>query len=208
VAYPEIAEMQARAIFEAAAEAVKAGEPVQPEIMVPLVATRAELDLVKTVIDDAGTAVQKERGLKLTWTVGTMIELPRAALLAGDIAGAAAFFSFGTNDLTQTTFGISRDDAGIFLGTYVQKGIFAGDPFVSLDRDGVGELVAIGAERGRAARPDLKLGICGEHGGDPDSIAFCEETGLDYVSCSPFRVPIARLAAAQATLRRKNEIVP
>jgi pyruvate,orthophosphate dikinase len=142
--------------------------------------------------------------VKLAWTVGTMIELPRAALRAGDIAASAAFFSFGTNDLTQTTFGISRDDAGIFLGAYLQKGIFATDPFVSLDREGVGELVALAAQRGRAVRPSLKLGICGEHGGDPDSIAFCEETGLDYVSCSPFRVPIARLAAAQAALKAKS----
>jgi pyruvate,orthophosphate dikinase len=204
VAYPEIAEMQARAIFEAAAETAKDGEAVTPEIMVPLVATRAELDLVRKVIDDTGAAVQKERGVKLAWTVGTMIELPRAALRAGDIAASAAFFSFGTNDLTQTTFGISRDDAGIFLGAYLQKGIFATDPFVSLDREGVGELVALAAQRGRAVRPSLKLGICGEHGGDPDSIAFCEETGLDYVSCSPFRVPIARLAAAQAALKAKS----
>ncbi|HVV95442.1 MAG TPA: pyruvate, phosphate dikinase [Hyphomicrobiales bacterium] len=204
VAYPEIAEMQARAIFEAAADTAKDGEPVQPEIMVPLVATKAELDLVKKVIDDTGAAVAKERGAKLAWTVGTMIELPRAALRAADIAASAEFFSFGTNDLTQTTFGISRDDAGIFLGAYLQKGIFPGDPFVSLDRDGVGELVALAVERGRSTRRTIKLGICGEHGGDPDSIAFCEEIGLDYVSCSPFRVPIARLAAAQAALKARS----
>jgi pyruvate,orthophosphate dikinase len=204
VVYPEIAEMQARAIFEAAVEAGRAtGAFVTPEIMVPLVATRTELDLVRARIDAMGEAVKAESGVDLAWQVGTMIELPRAALLAGDIARSAAFFSFGTNDLTQTTFGISRDDAAIFLGPYVQKGIFPVDPFVSLDRDGVGELVRIAAERGRATRADIKLGICGEHGGDPDSIAFCEETGLDYVSCSPFRVPIARLAAAQAAVRAK-----
>jgi len=202
ISYPEIAEMQARAIFEAAIEAAaETGEPVAPEIMVPLVATRAELDLVKEMIENAAGAVESARGELPDYSVGTMIELPRAALEAGKIAETAAFFSFGTNDLTQTAFGISRDDAATFLSAYTEKGILESDPFVTLDREGVGELVAIAAERGRSARPDIKLGICGEHGGDPASIAFCEEIGLDYVSCSPFRVPIARLAAAQAALR-------
>lgn len=201
IAYPEIAEMQSRAIFEAAVEAGKrTGKPVVPEVMVPLVATRAELDLIKARIDATAQSVMKETGVKIAYQVGTMIELPRAALLAGDIAQSAEFFSFGTNDLTQTTFGISRDDAGSFLGTYVQRGILEVDPFVALDRDGVGELVKIGVERGRKTKPNLKVGICGEHGGDPSSITFCNDIGLDYVSCSPFRVPIARLAAAQAAL--------
>ncbi|MFT4129018.1 pyruvate, phosphate dikinase [Labrys sp. (in: a-proteobacteria)] len=205
IAFPEIAEMQARAIFEAAVEAAAStGQPVTPEIMVPLVATRAELDLVKARIDAMAQAVEKEKGVKLVYQVGTMIELPRAAIRAGEIAESAEFFSFGTNDLTQTTIGISRDDAASFLGTYVQKGIFATDPFVSIDQEGVGALVEIGVERGRKQRANLKLGICGEHGGDPASIAFCERSGLDYVSCSPFRVPIARLAAAQAALEAKK----
>ncbi|ADZ70040.1 pyruvate, phosphate dikinase [Polymorphum gilvum] len=203
VSYPEIAEMQARAIFEAAIEAGRAtGAPVVPEIMVPLVGLKAELDLVRDRIDAMARAVAGETGAQLAYQVGTMVELPRAALRAAEIAASAEFFSFGTNDLTQTTFGISRDDAASFLGTYQQKGLLEQDPFVSLDRDGVGELVKIGAERGRSARPEIKLGICGEHGGDPASIDFCESVGLDYVSCSPFRVPIARLAAAQAALRR------
>jgi pyruvate, orthophosphate dikinase len=201
IAYPEIAEMQARAIFEAAVEAGKrSGAPVVPEIMVPLIASRAELDLVKGRIDAMAAAVKSETGASLAYQVGTMIELPRAALLAQDIAQSAEFFSFGTNDLTQTTFGISRDDAASFLGPYMTRRILSTDPFVSIDREGVGELVRIGVERGRAARRNLKIGICGEHGGDPSSIAFCHEVGLDYVSCSPFRVPIARLAAAQAAL--------
>ena len=201
IAYPEIAEMQARAIFEAAAEAGKrTGKPVVPEIMVPLIAGRAEFDLVKARIDAMAEAVTRETGASLAYQVGTMIELPRACLLAGEIAATAEFFSFGTNDLTQTTFGISRDDAASFLGIYAAKGILPADPFVTLDRDGVGELVRIATDRGRKVRRDLKLGICGEHGGDPASVAFCHEVGLDYVSCSPFRVPIARLAAAQAAL--------
>ncbi len=203
VSYPEIAEMQARAIFEAAVEAGRqTGAPVVPEIMVPLVGLKAELDLVRGRIDAMAEAVAKETGVAVSYQVGTMVELPRAALRAGDIAATAEFFSFGTNDLTQTTFGISRDDAASFLGTYQLKGIIEQDPFVSIDKDGVGELISIAAERGRAVRPDIKLGICGEHGGDPASIAFCESVGLDYVSCSPFRVPIARLAAAQSYLRR------
>jgi len=201
LAYPEIAEMQARAIFEAAVEAGKrTGKPVVPEVMVPLIATKAELDIVKAGIDAMAEAVARETGAKVKYQVGTMIELPRAALRAAEIAESAEFFSFGTNDLTQTTFGISRDDAASFLGTYMARGILASDPFVSIDREGVGELVKIGVERGRGARPKLKVGICGEHGGDPASVAFCHEIGLDYVSCSPFRVPIARLAAAQAAL--------
>jgi pyruvate, orthophosphate dikinase len=201
IAYPEIAEMQARAIFEAAVDAgKKTGKPVAPEVMVPLIATRAELDLVKARIDAMAAAVAKETGTKVSYQVGTMIELPRAALKAGEIAESAEFFSYGTNDLTQTTFGISRDDAASFLGAYTAKGILPVDPFVSIDREGVGELVQIATERGRKVRPKLKLGICGEHGGDPASVAFCHQVGLDYVSCSPFRVPIARLAAAQAAL--------
>jgi pyruvate,orthophosphate dikinase len=201
IAYPEIAEMQARAIFEAAVAAAKStGKPVVPEVMVPLIAGKAELDLVKSRIDAMAQAVAKETGAKIVYQVGTMIELPRAALMAKEIAQTAEFFSFGTNDLTQTTFGISRDDAASFLGTYMARGILASDPFVSIDREGVGELVRIGVERGRATKPKLKMGICGEHGGDPRSVAFCHEVGLDYVSCSPFRVPIARLAAAQAAL--------
>jgi pyruvate, orthophosphate dikinase len=201
IAYPEIAEMQARAIFEAAAEAGKrTGKPVVPEIMVPLIAGRTEFDLVKARIDAMAEAVTRETGARLTYQVGTMIELPRACLLAGEIAATAEFFSFGTNDLTQTTFGISRDDAASFLGIYTARGILTADPFVTIDREGVGEFVRIATERGRKVRRDLKLGICGEHGGDAASVAFCHEIGLDYVSCSPFRVPIARLAAAQAAL--------
>ena len=201
IAFPEIAEMQARAIFEAAVQAAKdTGAPVTPEVMVPLVFTRMEFDIVKARIDAMAKAVTEETGAELEYQVGTMIELPRAALKAGEIAETAEFFSFGTNDLTQTALGISRDDAATFLGPYTQKGILPVDPFVSIDQEGVGELVKIGAERGRKTRDGLKLGICGEHGGDPASIGFCQEVGLDYVSCSPFRVPIARLAAAQAAL--------
>ncbi|MFO1114873.1 MAG: pyruvate, phosphate dikinase [Beijerinckiaceae bacterium] len=201
VAYPEIAEMQARAIFEGAVEASKAtGATVHAEVMVPLVMTKPELDLIKGRIVAMAEEVARETGVEIPYTVGTMIELPRAALRAGEIAEAAEFFSFGTNDLTQTTLGISRDDAASFLGPYTAKGILPTDPFVTIDQEGVGELVKIAAERGRATRPHMKLGICGEHGGDPASIAFCEKVGLDYVSCSPFRVPIARLAAAQAAL--------
>jgi len=201
VTYPEIYEMQARAIFEAACDL--AVSPI-PEVMVPLVATRRELELMKAVIDRTAEAVFAQRGKRIDYLVGTMIELPRAALKAGEIAEVAAFFSFGTNDLTQTTLGVSRDDAARFLGIYVDLGIYERDPFVSLDIEGVGELVKLAAERGRATRPDLKLGICGEHGGDPASIAFCESIRLDYVSASPYRVPIARLAAAQAALASKK----
>jgi pyruvate, orthophosphate dikinase len=199
VTYPEIYEVQARAIFEAACSLETA--PV-PEIMIPLVATRRELELMKEVVDRTAEAVFAETGKRIEYLVGTMIELPRAALRAGEIAEVGEFFSFGTNDLTQTTLGVSRDDASRFLTTYVDKGIYERDPFVSLDVDGVGELVKLAVERGKATRPDIKLGICGEHGGDPASIAFCESTGLDYVSASPYRVPIARLAAAQAALQK------
>ena len=201
ITYPEIYEMQAAAIFEAAVAVVKEmGEAVEPEIMVPLIATKKEFDILKAMIDRIGKEVMTREGTVVPYLVGTMIELPRAALLAGEIAETAEFFSFGTNDLTQTVFGLSRDDAASFVGTYQRLGIFEHDPFVSLDVTGVGELVRIAVERGRAARPGLKLGICGEHGGDPASITFCHEVGLDYVSCSPYRVPIARLAAAQAVL--------
>jgi pyruvate,orthophosphate dikinase len=201
LAYPEIAEMQARAIFEAAVEAAKrTGKPVVPEVMVPLIATKAELDLVKASIDAMAQAVARETKSRVEYQIGTMIELPRACLRAAEIARSAEFFSFGTNDLTQTTYGISRDDAASFLGTYVARGVLPSDPFVSIDREGVGELMRIGVERGRSTQPKLKVGICGEHGGDPASVAFCHEIALDYVSCSPFRVPIARLAAAQAAI--------
>nr|WP_047578158.1 pyruvate, phosphate dikinase [Methylobacterium sp. ZNC0032] len=201
VAFPEIAEMQARAIFEAAVIAAKeTGKPVIPEVMVPLVMGKPELDLVKARIDAMAKAVIEESGTKIDYQVGTMIELPRAALRAAEIAESAEFFSFGTNDLTQTTLGISRDDASSFLSSYTAKGLLDADPFVTIDQDGVGELVKLAAERGRKTRSGIKLGICGEHGGDPASIGFCESVGLDYVSCSPFRVPIARLAAAQAAL--------
>ncbi|AYG58397.1 pyruvate, phosphate dikinase [Rhizobium jaguaris] len=204
ISYPEIVEMQARAIFEAAVSAAReTGAAVVPEIMVPLVGLRSELDYVKARIDEVARAVMTEAKMKIDYLVGTMIELPRAALRAHIIAEAAEFFSFGTNDLTQTTFGMSRDDAAAFIPTYQRKGIIEHDPFISLDFDGVGELIRIAAERGRRTRNDMKLGICGEHGGDPASIHFCEEIGLDYVSCSPFRVPIARLAAAQAAIRGK-----
>ena len=205
ISYPEIAEMQARAIFEAAVTAAReTGAAVVPEIMVPLVGLRSELDYVKGVIDRVATEVMGEAKLEISYLVGTMIELPRAAIRAHIIAEAAEFFSFGTNDLTQTTFGMSRDDAARFIPTYQKKGIIIQDPFVSLDFDGVGELIRIAAERGRKTRPDMKLGICGEHGGDPTSIHFCEDVGLDYVSCSPFRVPIARLSAAQAAIKARG----
>ncbi len=202
ITYPEIAEMQVRAIFEAAiAAAVKTGRAVQPEIMVPLVGLREELDYVKARIDAVGADVMAEAGRSVDYSVGTMIELPRACLQARTIAESAEFFSFGTNDLTQTTYGISRDDASRFLADYQRLGIIDHDPFISLDTNGVGELIEIAAERGRFARDNIKMGICGEHGGDPASIEFCEKIELDYVSCSPFRVPIARLAAAQAYLK-------
>jgi len=205
IAFPEIVAMQARAIFEAAiAAAIATGAPAHIEIFAPLVLSRAELDLVKARIDEVATAVEGETGIRPGYRLGAMIELPRAALCAGDIAATAQFLSFGTNDLTQTTLGISRDDAGAFLGEYVAKGVLPADPFVTIDELGVGELVRLGAARARATRSDVELGVCGEHGGDPASIAFFESAGFDYVSCSPFRTPIARLAAAQATLRRRG----
>ncbi len=204
ITYPEIYEMQTRAIFEAACEIAASGETAPiPEIMVPLVATRRELEILRSLIDNTAQAVFSERETIIEYLVGTMIELPRAALMAGEIAQEAKFFSFGTNDLTQTTLGVSRDDSARFLAPYVDQGIFERDPFVSLDIDGVGQLVELAVERGRQTDNALKLGICGEHGGDPASIAFCEKVGLDYVSASPYRVPIARLAAAQASLRAK-----
>jgi len=204
ITYPEIYAMQARAIFEAAVAVAKASgtQPV-PEVMIPLVATRKELDILKAVVDEAAQAVFAETGTTLSYLVGTMIELPRAALRAGQIAETAEFFSFGTNDLTQTTLGISRDDAGRFLTSYEEQGIYEKDPFVTIDQDGVGELVRTAAQRGRETRDAIKLGICGEHGGDPASVIFCHKIGLDYVSCSPYRVPIARLAAAHAVLQER-----
>ena len=205
ISYPEIYEMQARAIFEAVVEVVKAGKSAEPEIMIPLVSVPAEFDILKEMIDRVAAEVGDATGMELKYMTGTMIELPRAALMAGEIAEGAEFFSFGTNDLTQTTYGFSRDDAGRFLETYHSQGILPEDPFVSIDQSGVGELVRIGAERGRMVRPDLKMGICGEHGGDPASVFFCQEVGLNYVSCSPYRVPIARLAAAQAALQESEK---
>jgi pyruvate,orthophosphate dikinase len=205
ISFPEIYEMQARAIFEAAFETEQRGQkPIELEIMVPLVGFRSELEFLKSRIAAVAQKMREERGHVPSYIVGTMIELPRAALTADEIAEAAEFFSFGTNDLTQTTLGMSRDDAGTFLSEYLAKGMIARDPFVSLDTDGVGELIRIAVDRGRSVRPKLKLGICGEHGGDPDSIRFCHDAGLDYVSCSPFRVPVARLAAAQAAVLQKS----
>ena len=201
ISYPEITEMQARAIFEAAVDALEAGAKVEPEVMIPLVGEKKELDDQAALVRRVADEVFAERGKKVRYLVGTMIEVPRGALTASEIARTAEFFSFGTNDLTQTTFGLSRDDTGPVLKTYLEKDIYPVDPFVSVDRDGVGALMKIGAAGGRAARPGLKLGICGEHGGDPASVVFCHEIGLDYVSCSPYRLPIARLAAAQAALK-------
>jgi len=202
VAFPEIYEMQVRAIFEAACSLAKTAEPPEPEIMHPLVAKKEEMKFLRELTDRVAEAVMAETGVRVKYQVGTMIELPRAAIRADDLAEYAEFFSFGTNDLTQTTFGISRDDSGRFLEHYIRQGVFEKDPFVTLDQEGVGDLIRIATERGRKTRPNVKLGICGEHGGDPASIAFCEATGLDYVSCSPYRVPIARLAAAQAAISR------
>ncbi len=201
VTYPEIYEMQVRAIFEAAIDVAADGLNVHPEVMIPLVAMKPELDRMKALVDRIAKTVMEEKGARVDYLVGTMIELPRAALRAGELAETAEFFSFGTNDLTQTTLGLSRDDAGPFIQIYQDKGVLDADPFVTIDQQGVGELVALAVERGRAARPGIKLGICGEHGGDPASVAFFHGLGLDYVSCSPYRVPIARLAAAQASIR-------
>jgi pyruvate, orthophosphate dikinase len=204
VTFPEIYEMQARAIFEAALDVAKEGRQPIPEVMIPLVATRRELELMRAIVVQTAERVFQERKAQVDYLVGTMIELPRAALRAGEIAEEAEFFSFGTNDLTQTALGISRDDASRFLKVYEEKGIYEKDPFVSIDREGVGELVRLACERGRVARPRIKLGVCGEHGGDPASVFFFEEVGLDYVSASPFRVPVARLAAAHAALGNKR----
>jgi pyruvate,orthophosphate dikinase len=202
IVYPEIYEMQARAVFEAACDIAEKGAAPVPEIMIPFVIAKRELDLIKARLEAVAQEVLARRKRKIDYLVGTMIELPRAALLAGEIAETAEFFSFGTNDLTQTTLGFSRDDAGKFLNAYVERGVLGTDPFISVDQQGVGELVKLASERGRAARSGLKLGICGEHGGDPASVSFFEKVGLDYVSCSPFRVPIARLATAQAALSK------
>ncbi|NCT40360.1 MAG: pyruvate, phosphate dikinase [Alphaproteobacteria bacterium] len=205
ITYPEIYEMQARAIFEGALEAAaKTGETVTPEVMIPLVGAKAELDILRAKVEAVAKTVFEEKGSTLNYIVGTMIELPRACLTADKIAESADFFSFGTNDLTQTTLGMSRDDAANFLPAYVGQGIYERDPFASIDVEGVGRLVEVAVHGGRQTRPDIKLGICGEHGGDPASIAFCESVGLDYVSCSPYRVPIARLAAAQAAIKKEN----
>ena len=200
VSYPEIYEMQVRAIFEAACEVAAEGQAPIVEVMHPLVSKGEEMAYLRELTDRIARQVLEEKGIDLPYQVGAMIELPRAAIRADDLAKTAEFFSFGTNDLTQTTFGISRDDSGKFLAAYLDKGIYEKDPFVSLDQEGVGDLIRIAAERARSVRPGVKLGICGEHGGDPASIGFCERAGLDYVSCSPYRVPIARLAAAQAAL--------
>jgi pyruvate,orthophosphate dikinase len=200
IVYPEISAMQARAIFEAAAIVQKEGTKVRPEIMIPLVGFKRELDLQLEVVHRTAREVQAERKIKLNYLVGTMIEIPRGALTADEIAQSAEFFSFGTNDLTQTGLGMSRDDAGSFLGPYAELEIIARNPFATIDQTGVGQLVEIGTAKGRATRPDLKVGICGEHGGDPASVQFFHRVGLNYVSCSPFRVPVARLAAAQAAL--------
>ncbi|HSH46645.1 MAG TPA: pyruvate, phosphate dikinase, partial [Longimicrobiales bacterium] len=204
ISVPEVTEMQARAIFEAAVTVAEDGVDVQPEIMIPLVSTEKELEIQERLVRDVAERVFQERGRSVEYLVGTMIELPRAALLADRIAEVAEFFSFGTNDLTQTTFGISRDDAGSFLPRYIEEGILEDDPFQSLDQEGVGQLVTMGTQKGRAARKNLKVGVCGEHGGDPRSVAFFHNAGLDYVSCSPFRVPVARLAAARAVLAERD----
>jgi pyruvate,orthophosphate dikinase len=206
---PEIYEMQARAIFEAALEAaVLTGAPVVPEVMIPLVSTNREMELLRARIDAVAEAVRRERGAEFTWHVGCMVETPRAALRAEAIARGAAFLSFGTNDLTQMTYGLSRDDAGRFMRDYLAQGVLADDPFHTLDIEGVGELLLIAAERGRRGNPEVTLGLCGEHGGDPASVRFCELAGFDYVSCSPYRVPIARLAAAQATILAGGQAAP
>jgi pyruvate,orthophosphate dikinase len=202
--YPEVTRMQARAVFEAACQVAGEGIDVKPEIMVPLVSTAEELRDQAGLINEVAREVLGAHGMSIDYTVGTMIELPRAALTADKIAEHADFFSFGTNDLTQTTFGLSRDDSGRFLSKYVEIKILPDDPFQVLDREGVGQLVRMGTERGRSVKPGLKVGICGEHGGEPRSIAFCHVTGLDYVSCSPFRVPVARLASAQAALETRD----
>src|SRR5688500_11989002 len=200
IRYPEITAMQARAVFEAAAEANKGGFKARPEIMIPLVGFKKELDLQVDPVHAVAKQVQAERKTKFAYSVGTMIEVPRGALTADEIAETAEFFSFGTNDLTQTTLGMSRDDSGSFLGPYQEAEIMKRNPFATIDQTGVGQLMQIAIQKGRQSRPDIKLGICGEHGGDPDSVKFCHKLGLSYVSCSPYRVPVARLAAAQAAV--------
>jgi pyruvate,orthophosphate dikinase len=207
ITYPEITEMQARAILEAAVEVQSKGKEVYPEIMIPLVGTAEEFIHERHVVDEIAEKVFVEKGSEVDYKVGTMIEIPRAALIADKIANEADFFSFGTNDLTQMTFGYSRDDAGKFMEHYLNEGILKHDPFQVLDEEGVGQLVQMGVEKGHDAKPDLKIGICGEHGGDPSSVAFCYNLGLDYVSCSPYRVPIARLASAQAFLRSGKKVL-
>jgi pyruvate,orthophosphate dikinase len=202
ISYPEITEMQARAIFEAACELRKAGKNPYPEVMIPLVGSREELSAQRQIVEQIAQETMKSYGVKVRYLIGTMIELPRACLVADEIAEEAEFFSFGTNDLTQTCLGLSRDDAGKFLPSYVLEGLLPEDPFVTIDRDGVGALMRIAVTKGRKTRKHLEMGICGEHGGDPKSVEFCHKIGLDYVSCSPYRVPIAKLAAAQAALRR------
>ena len=205
ISYPEILEMQSRAIIEAACALKKAGKEVHPEIMIPFVSHEGELRNQRQVVERVAEEVLKEQGVELDYLVGTMIELPRACLVADRIGKVADFFSFGTNDLTQTTFGLSRDDSGRFLPHYVDTKVFARDPFVAIDQDGLGQLVEMGVEKGRTGNESLKVGICGEHGGEPTSVEFCHRTGLNYVSCSPYRVPIARLAAAQAALKEKRK---
>ncbi|MBI3323692.1 MAG: pyruvate, phosphate dikinase, partial [Candidatus Omnitrophica bacterium] len=205
ITYPEINEMQAQAIFEACCELTRDGVKVLPEVMIPLVGHPKEFEVTKQVIDHVAQETMRRTKVKVAYKVGTMIEVPRAAIVADAIAKGAEFFSFGTNDLTQMTFGFSRDDIGKFLPAYLKTGILEHDPFAKLDQDGVGALIRIAVERGRGVRKDLKVGICGEHGGEPSSIEFCHRAGLDYVSCSPFRVPIARLAAAHAVLKGKKK---
>ncbi|MBN8246084.1 MAG: pyruvate, phosphate dikinase, partial [Verrucomicrobia bacterium] len=205
IKYPEITRMQARAVLEAAADATKKGFKAKPEIMIPLVGFKKELDLQVAIVHEVAAQVQKEKKVKIAYSVGTMIEIPRGALTADEIAQTAEFFSFGTNDLTQTCLGMSRDDSGSFLGAYTENEIVKKNPFASIDQTGVGALVKIAAEKGNATRPGIKLGICGEHGGDPESVKFCHRVGLTYVSCSPYRVPVARLAAAQAAIEEKRK---
>jgi pyruvate,orthophosphate dikinase len=205
IKYPEITAMQARAVFEAAADANKKGYKAKPEIMIPLVGFKKELDLQVAIVHEVAAAVQKEKKTKIAYSVGTMIEVPRGALTADEIAQTAEFFSFGTNDLTQTTLGMSRDDSGSFLPPYAEAEIVKKNPFATIDQTGVGSLMQIAIAKGQQSRPGIKLGICGEHGGDPDSVKFCHRIGLTYVSCSPFRVPVARLAAAQAAIEEKRK---
>jgi pyruvate,orthophosphate dikinase len=204
IVFPEITEMQSRAIFEAACDARREGVDVEPEVMIPLVGFVTELSKQAEIVRSVAAEVFREKGMKVRYLVGTMIELPRAAVTADEIAGVAEFFSFGTNDLTQTTLGLSRDDSGTFLPQYVDRGILDEDPFQTIDRGGVGALMKLGVEKGRGVNPGLKVGICGEHGGEPKSVKFCAGLGLDYVSCSPYRIPIARLAAAQAELAARD----